>query len=67
MAPRGHPYAVISAHRNPHSSRATAVATTFLEFFFWARRRNLPHRRAWAVQARATVSGARPLLAPAQS
>lgn len=51
---------LMSAHASMMCFRATAVATTFFEFFFWASRRNFPHRRAWAAQARATVSGGRP-------
>lgn len=47
-------------HKKPHSSRATAVATTFLEFFGAAGRRNRPHRRTWAAHARFTVSAATP-------
>src|SRR6266540_1995767 len=49
--------AVISPHRNPPSSRATAAATTLFTFLRAARVRNRAHRPRWAAQDRATVSG----------
>jgi len=52
--------AVISAHRNPASSRATAVATTDLTFLRAARAAKRLDRRCWAVQERAMVAGLAP-------
>lgn len=52
--------AVISAHRKPASSRATAVATTDLTFLRAARAAKRLERRVWAVQARAMVAGLAP-------
>jgi hypothetical protein len=49
--------AVISAQRNPASSRATAAATIDRTFLRAARCRKRPHNRSCAFQARATVSG----------
>lgn len=48
--------APISAHKNPASSRAIAVATVLVEVFLAARRRNFPQRWSWARHARAIVS-----------
>src|SRR5512132_2457050 len=50
--------AVISAHRNPASSRAMAAATMLLVCLRAARVRNRPDRRCWAAHARATTQGA---------
>ena len=50
-------WAVISAHRNPASSRATAAATTDLTFLRAARVVNRLDRRFWAAQERATLAG----------
>ncbi len=55
--------AVISAQTNPASSRAMAVTTILRLVLRASRRRNLPHRRSCAVQARATTAGSRPCLA----
>jgi hypothetical protein len=49
--------AVISAQTNPASSRAMAVTTTFLLALRASSRRNRAHRRCWAAQDRAMVSG----------
>jgi hypothetical protein len=49
--------AVISAQTNPASSRAMAVTTILRLVLRSSRRRNRPHRRSWAAQARAIVSG----------
>src|SRR4051795_7061543 len=51
---------VISAQRNPASSRAMAVTTTPLTFLRAARARKRRQRRSWAVQDRARVSAVRP-------
>src|SRR5437879_3422152 len=56
----GQVVAVISAQRNPASSRAIAVATTVLTFLRAARRRNRALSRCWAAQDRATVCGGTP-------
>jgi hypothetical protein len=52
--------AVISAHKNPASSRAIAAATMLLMFLRAARTRNRAHRRCWAAHARAATCGGRP-------
>jgi hypothetical protein len=52
--------AVISAHQNPASSRATAATTRSLDVLRVASRRNRPHRRSWAAHARATTWGPGP-------
>jgi hypothetical protein len=52
--------AVISAHKNPASSRAIAVATMLLTFLRAARTRKRAHRRCWAAHARAATCGGRP-------
>ena len=49
--------AVISAHTNPASSRATAAATTDLESLRAPSARNRPHSRRCASHDRATVAG----------
>ena len=46
----------ISAHKNPVSSLAMAVATTFRELLRSASRRNFEQRCSWAAQALVTVS-----------
>jgi hypothetical protein len=50
---------VISAQRNPASSRAIAVTTTPLMFLRAPRARKRRHNRSWAVQDRARVSAGR--------
>ena len=52
--------AVISAHKNPASSRATAAATTERTCLRAFNARNRPDRRTWAAHDRATVAGATP-------
>jgi hypothetical protein len=52
--------AAISAHRNPASARAMAVATMLVEVLRTRKRRKRPHSRSWAAQARATTWGPGP-------
>ena len=54
---------VISAQMNPASSRAIAVTTMFRLVLRASRRRNRPHSRSCAVQARATPPGVGPVAA----
>jgi hypothetical protein len=56
--------AVMSAHRNPASSRAIAVATMLVEDLPTPSRRNRPHSRSWAAQARATTEASAEQQAP---
>src|SRR6266542_5011888 len=52
--------AVISAHKNPASSRATAAATTERTCLRESKERKRADRRTWAAHARATVAGPNP-------